>query len=86
MLGPNHHSYDIARQVQDERIAHAARINMVKRDRHDESKPFNTEGRRLVTVARLAAAGVATFALTVALAATAAAAHPAAGGSLTLIR
>lgn len=87
MLGPNHHSYHLASQMHDERLRHAARIRLVARDRHDESKPFDAQSHRAITVARLAAAGVASFALAVALAATAAAAHPAAsGGSLILIR
>ena len=86
MLGPNHHSYHLASQMHDERLRHAARIQQVARDRHDESKPFSTEPHRRITVARLAAAGLASFAISVALAASAAAAHPAGGGALTLIR
>jgi hypothetical protein len=86
MLGPNHHSYHLASQMHDERLRHADRIRQVSRDRHDESKPFSIEAHRRITVARLAAAGLASFALSVALAAGAAAAHPAGGGAITLIR
>jgi hypothetical protein len=87
MLGPNHHSYHLASQMHDERLSHAERIRQVSKDRHDEWKPFSQEPHRRVTVARLAAAGLASFAVTVALAASAMAAHPAAGGgAVTLIR
>jgi hypothetical protein len=86
MLGPNHHSHHLASQAYDERLRHAARIRMVASDRHDESKPFSTEPHRRITVARLAAAGLASFAVTLALAASAVAAHPASGGGAILIR
>ena len=88
MLGPNHHSYHLASQMHDERVRHAARINQVKRDREDTHRPHSTEPQRRMTVARLAAAGLASFAVTVALAASAAASGAAAGagGTLTLIR
>jgi hypothetical protein len=87
MLGPNHHSHHLASQMYDERLRHAARIRMVAKERHDESKPFTAELHRRITVARLAAAGVATFVLTAALAAGVAAGNAAAGGgAITLIR
>lgn len=88
MLGPNHHSYHLANQMHEERIRHSARIHQIKRDRHDPERPANTESHRRVTVARLAAAGLASLAISVAVAASAIASSAAAGGSgaLTLIR
>lgn len=86
MLGPNHHSTHLANQMHSERLSHAARIQMVARDRHDDKKAVNHEGARRFTAARLAAtaAGVAvTFALAATVAATG---SPAGGGALTLIR
>jgi hypothetical protein len=88
MLGPNHHSYHLANQMHEERVRHAARIHEIKRDHLDPERPANRESHRRVTVARLAAAGLASFALSVAIAANAVASSAAAGGSgaLTLIR
>jgi hypothetical protein len=85
MLGPNHHAHQLANQMYSERLSHAARIQMVARDRRDPSEPVNHEGNRRLTVLRLAAtaAGVA---LTFALAATAAGHAAVGGGGTTLIR
>lgn len=86
MLGPNHHSHQLANQMYSERLSHAARIQMIARDRHDTEKPVNHEGDRRMTVARLAASAAGVV-LTFALAATAAAGNPAVGGGgATLIR
>ena len=91
MLGPNHHTYHLANQSYEARLTHAARIRMVQRERHDDSAPFNREGHRLLTVRRLAAAGIAGFVLTAALAAggaatASAAPNHASGGGAALIR
>ena len=89
MLGPNHHTAHMAHQAYDERLAHAARIRMVQKDR-DESRPFAHDGHRLITARRLAA-GLASIVLTAALAAgtvgtvTASPSHGGSGGA-TLIR
>lgn len=90
MLGPNHHTYHLANQAYEERLSHAARIRMVQKDRHDETRPFHAEGHRLITARRLLA-GLAGVVLTAALAAGSvgiAAASPshAGGGGATLIR
>lgn len=79
MLGPNHQAHQLATQMHNERLSHAARIQMVARDRRDEHRPANREGARRLTVARLAAS-IGAVALTFALAATAAATNPALGG------
>ena len=67
MLGPNQHTFQLANHSYDERAMHSARINAIKRDRNDGEKPFHAEGHRLLTVRRLAAAGVAGFLLTAAI-------------------
>lgn len=90
MLGPNHHSLTVAHQAHQERLDHAARIRLVQRDRHDESKPFYREAFRALTARRLAA-GVAGLVLTAALVAgtvgsVAASPNHASGGGATLIR
>jgi hypothetical protein len=91
MLGPNQHTFHLANQAYEERLAHSARINMVKRARSDE-EPFDRTAHRVITVRRLAAAGIAGFVLTAALAAggvgsvAAAPNHAAGGGGVTLIR
>ena len=91
MLGPNHHTQHLASQSYDARLDHAARIRMVQRERKDESQPMNREGHRLLTVRRLAAAGIAGVVLTAALAAGGAATASAApnhaqGGGAAHIR
>ncbi len=88
MLGPNHHSYQLAQQTHAERLSHSARIQMVQKDRAE--RPFNHDGHRLITARRLAA-GIAGVVLTFALAAAsvdsaAAAPNRATGGGVTLIR
>lgn len=90
MLGPNHHSLTVAHQAHAERLDHAARIRLVQRDRHDESKPFFRNAHRALTARRLAA-GLAGVVLTAALVAgtvgsVAASASPASGGGPALIR
>jgi hypothetical protein len=90
MLGPNHQSFHAANQSYNERLEHASRIRMIKKDRHDDDRPFNREGYRLLTARRLAA-GLAGAILTVAIAAGAVgtvAASPGQGqgGGITLIR
>ena len=90
MLGPNHTSYQIAKQSYGERLDHAARIRMVQKDRQDEARPFNLDGFRILTARRLAA-GLAAALLTAALAAgtvgtVAASPSHAQGGGATLIR
>jgi len=87
MLGPNHQYHDLANQMHSERLSHAARIQMVARERHDERRPFNLEVARRITAARLAASA-AGVALAFALAASVAANSPAVtgGGGAILIR
>jgi hypothetical protein len=86
MLGPNDHTHQLANQMYSERLSHAARIQMVARDRRDPSEPANHEGHRRLTVARLAASA-AGIVLTLTLAAAAAAGHATVGGAgATLIR
>ena len=86
MLGPNHHSHQLANQMYSERLSHAARIQMIARDRHDSHKPVSHEADRRMTVTRLAASAAGVV-LTFALAATAAAGSGAVGGGgATLIR
>ncbi len=79
MLGPNHHSHQLANQMYSERLSHAARIQMIARDRRDPQKPVSHEADRRMTVARLAASAAGVV-LTFALAATAAAGNAAGGG------
>ncbi len=91
MLGPNHHTFHLANTAYEERVQHAARIHQVQRDRKDHSKPFSTEGNRLITVRRLAAAGIAGFVLTAALTAggasiVAASPNHASGGGAIQVR
>ncbi len=88
MLGPNHHSYQLAKQTYGERLSHSARIRMIQKDRSE--RPFNHDGHRLITARRLAA-GIAGVVLTFALAAArvgsaAAAPNGATGGGVTLVR
>jgi hypothetical protein len=90
MLGPNQHTMHMANQSYEERLSHSARIRMVQNDRQDD-QPFVLSTHRTLTVRRLAAAGVAGFVLTAALAAagaSAVAASPshAGGGGVVLIR
>lgn len=54
MLGPNHHTFHVANQTYGERLSHAARIQMVQKDRHDGTRPFHADGHRLITARRLA--------------------------------
>lgn len=84
MLGPNETTRLMATKAYDERLAHAARIRQVARDRHDEQRPFVPQAHRHITVARVAAAATA-VALTVAGAATAVAAHPTLGGGAHIL-
>ncbi|HET7645832.1 MAG TPA: hypothetical protein VFM03_05040 [Candidatus Limnocylindria bacterium] len=74
----------MATKAYDERLAHAARIRQVARERHDEQRPFVPQAHRRITVARIVAAGTA-VALTVASAATAVAAHPTLGGGAHIL-
>lgn len=90
MLGPNTHSFHVAQQTYDERLTHAARIRSIQRDRQDGA-PVDRSAHRAITVRRLAAAGVAGFVLTAALAiggaaTVAAAPNHASGGGAVLIR
>jgi len=55
MLGPNHHTYQLANQTYGGRLSHAARIRMVQKDRQDGTRPFHADGHRMITVRRLAA-------------------------------
>lgn len=84
MLGPNETTRLMATEAYDERLAHAARIRRVARERHDERRPFVPQAHRRVTVARVAAAATA-IVLTIAGAATAVAAQPALGGGAHIL-
>jgi hypothetical protein len=91
MLGPNHHTFHLANQAYEERLNHSARIQMIQRERHDESRPVDHQEHRLITVRRLAAAGIAGVVLTAALAAggvgdVSAAPNRSSGGGTVLIR
>jgi hypothetical protein len=91
MLGPNQHTLHLANQSYEERLSHSARIRMIQKDRSAD-QPFVTSTHRALTVRRLAAAGVAGFVLTAALAAAGASAvaaspsHTGGGAGVTLIR
>lgn len=84
MLGPNHVSQQMATRSYDERLNHAARIQMIKRDRQGGDTPVDRGAHRRMTVARLAGAVTAVL-FSVALAAGAAAASPAVGGGATIL-
>lgn len=84
MLGPNHHAHQLANQMYQERLSHAARIQMVAREKREGEPFFSRETLRQLTAARLAASAAA-VALTFALAATAAASHPAVGGGGSIL-
>jgi hypothetical protein len=91
MLGPNQHTLAEASQAYEARISHSARIRAIRHERHDEAVPVNHDSHRLITVRRLAAAGLAGFVLTAAIAAgglesVSAAPNHASGGGATLIR
>lgn len=90
MLGPNQHTFSLATSAHEERANHAARIHAMKRERK-EREQVTTHTHRMLTVRRLAAAGIAGVVLAAALAAggaggASAASNPAAGGGPTLIR
>jgi len=91
MLGPNQHTLAAANQAYDARITHSARIRAIQHDRHDRATAANHQSHRLITVRRLAAAGLAGFVLTAALAAggvgtASAAPNHASGGGAVQIR
>jgi hypothetical protein len=90
MLGPNQSTFNLANQSYEERLSHSARIQKIQHDRHDHAE-FDRTPHRAITVRRLAAAGIAGFVLTAALAAggvsvAAAAPNHAMGGGAALIR
>jgi hypothetical protein len=90
MLGPNQHTFNLANQSYEDRMSHAARIQTIQRERRDHAE-FDATPHRAITVRRLAAAGIAGFVLTAALAAggvgaVAAAPNHATGGGAVLIR
>ena len=85
MLGPNTVTRDLATQAYNERLSHAARIQLIKRDRSEEHGSFvDRVAARRVTVARLAATAVAAGAA-LALTATTMAASPSVGGGATFL-
>ena len=91
MLGPNQHTIHLAQQSYDQRLDHAAKIRQIQRDRSEGTAPFDRSAHRGITVRRLAAAGLAGFVLSAAIAAggaSAVAASPnhASGGGAVLIR
>ena len=91
MLGPNHHTFHLANEAYDKRVQHAARIQAIKQDREDGTQPVNLEGHRFITARRLAAAGLAGFVLTAAIAAggagiAAASPNHASGGGTIQVR
>src|SRR4026209_2624561 len=88
MLGPNQHTFHLANQSYEERLSHSARISRIQRDRRNHAE-FDPKPHRAITVRRLAAAGIAGFVLTAALAAggvgaVAAAPNHATGGGAVL--
>lgn len=90
MLGPTTTTRHMANQAYEERLSHAARIRMVQKERHDDSKPFHRDGHRLITARRLAA-GLAGAVLATAIAAgtvanVVASPNHANGGGAALIR
>jgi hypothetical protein len=60
MFSSTRMTYDVSKARHQEHLDHAARIHEIRRDRQD-APPVNRSGHRLVTVARLAAASVASM-------------------------
>ena len=56
MHAPNHPDRHMNAPMTGERVSHAARIQLIARDRRD-LEPVNHEGHRRLTAARLAASG-----------------------------
>lgn len=56
MHAPNHSGHHATSQLTNDRVSHAARIQLIARDRRD-LEPVNHEGHRQITAARLAASG-----------------------------
>jgi hypothetical protein len=92
MFAPNISTHQLADSIHHERIAHAALLQQVKRDRSPDAMDVDRQAHRRMTSRRLAGATAAV--LTFAIAATVAANQPNAapaqqhspGGGLTLIR
>jgi hypothetical protein len=88
MLSPNHLAHDLATRTHHEKISHAARIQMIQRDRRDGDRSVDRSTFRRLTATRLAAALTAVvFSIAVAAGAVAAAAAsgPAGGGGTMLL-
>jgi hypothetical protein len=86
MLGPNTVTRDLATQAYNDRLSHAARIQLIKRDRSEEHASLvDRVAARRVTVTRLAATAVAAGAALAALTATTMAASPSVGGGATFL-
>lgn len=92
MFAPNISTHQLADSIHQERIAHAALLQQVKRDRAPDAVSVDRQAQRRITSRRLAGvlAAVLTFAIAAAVAANqpdaAPAQHPANGAGPTLIR
>ena len=92
MFAPNISTHQLADTIQHERLAHAAVIQKIKRDRAPDAVTIDRPAQRRLTSRRLAAtmAAALTFAIAAAVAANQPAAAPAQehspGGGLTLVR
>ncbi len=87
MFAPNASTHQLADQLHQERLSHAARMQLVAREKGPDGTPVDRHAHRRITARRLAA-GAAAIVLTVSVGAATVASGGigGGGGGVTLIR